>query len=135
LANRTVVSIVHLSYLYGILRYLQILVTHHVELVLPGTYYLVRMLDGRIDTQGLVKDLQSRGLLDDITHEESIEVHKEERNLEEQISSAANPASVDHGLDTEIQGQVKRPRKFIEEEKREEGSVKWRIYKTYLKAS
>jgi hypothetical protein len=93
------------------------------------------MLDGRIDTQGLVKDLQSQGILDDIIHEEAIEVHKEEQNLEEQISSAANPASVDHGLDTDIQGQVKRPRKLIEEEKREEGSVKWRIYKTYLKAS
>ncbi|EAU87480.2 ATP-binding cassette transporter [Coprinopsis cinerea okayama7 len=49
LANRTVV-----------------LVTHHVELVLPGAHYLVRMLDGRIDTQGTVEELRSAGLIDDI---------------------------------------------------------------------
>jgi hypothetical protein len=135
LANRTVVSIVRLSYLCRVLRDLKILVTHHVELVLPGTYYLVRMLDGRIDTQGLVKELRTQGILYDITHEESIEVHKEEQNLEEHIPSAGNTASVDHELDADIHKQVKRPRKLIEEEKREEGSVKWRIYKTYLKAS
>jgi hypothetical protein len=136
LANRTVVSIVRLSYLRRVLRHLKILVTHHVELVLPGTHYLVRMLDGRIDTQGLVKELRTQGILNDITREESIEVDKEEQNLEEQIlPSAENTASIDHELDADIHKQVKRPRKLIEEEKREEGSVKWRIYKTYLKAS
>ncbi|CAK5281621.1 unnamed protein product, partial [Mycena citricolor] len=46
LANRTVV-----------------LVTHHVELVLPGAHYLVRMLDGRVDTHGTVRDLRAQGLL------------------------------------------------------------------------
>ena len=61
------------------LKAVKVLVTHHVQLVLPGTYYLVRMLDGRIDTQGTVKGLRARGILDDITHEESIEAHREEQ--------------------------------------------------------
>lgn len=45
----------------------QILVTHHVDLVLPAAGYLVQMLDGRIDTQGTISELRQRGLLKQIT--------------------------------------------------------------------
>lgn len=106
--------------------------THHVELVLPGTYYLVRMLDGRIDTQGTVKDLRARGVLDDITHDESVEAHKEEQATE---TAASADVAVVEGEASATEEAAKKPRKLIEEEKREEGSVKWNIYKTYLKAS
>ena len=106
--------------------------THHVELVLPGTYYLVRMLDGRIDTQGTVKDLRAKGALDDITHDESVEVHKEEQAVEASVSADAAVGGTD---DLPAAEAKKKPRKLIEEEKREEGSVKWNIYRTYLKAS
>ncbi|THH23155.1 hypothetical protein EUX98_g8019 [Antrodiella citrinella] len=99
-----------------------VLVTHHVELVLPGTYYLVRMLDGRIDTQGLVKDLRARGILESIATDEAVEAKKEE----EATTAAAGVG---------VPAKEKKPRKLIEDEKREEGSVKLRIYKTYLKAS
>ena len=51
----------------------QILVTHHVELVLPGANYLVRMLDGRIDLQGSVQELQDRGLLEVIAADAAAE--------------------------------------------------------------
>ncbi|KAI6042761.1 hypothetical protein EDC04DRAFT_3058052 [Pisolithus marmoratus] len=40
-----------------------ILVTHHVGLVLPKVSYIVHMQDGRITTQGYVKDLQASGRL------------------------------------------------------------------------
>ncbi|KAG2740509.1 hypothetical protein P692DRAFT_20910442 [Suillus brevipes Sb2] len=53
-----------------------ILVTHHVELMLPGTYY--RMLDGRIDTKGAVKDLRAQGVLDHIAQDSTAEVKEEE---------------------------------------------------------
>ncbi|KAJ3519361.1 hypothetical protein NM688_g9311 [Phlebia brevispora] len=111
-----------------------ILVTHHVELVLPGAYYVVRMLDGRIDTQGTVKELRSRGILDDITNDEAVEAHKEEQaaEVEEKANEPVEDADVDGGKPVE---KAKKPRKLIEDEKRETGSVKWRIYKTYLKAS
>ncbi|KIP06892.1 hypothetical protein PHLGIDRAFT_128004 [Phlebiopsis gigantea 11061_1 CR5-6] len=108
-----------------------ILVTHHVELVLPGTHYLVRMLDGRVDTQGTPKDLRTRGVLDDITHDESVEAHKEEQAVEVAEASTDEEAKVD---DAETP-KAKAPRKLIEEEHRETGTVKWAIYKTYLKAS
>ncbi|KAF8890914.1 multidrug resistance-associated ABC transporter [Infundibulicybe gibba] len=104
-----------------------ILITHHVELVLPGAYYLVRMLDGRIDTQGTVKDLRAQGVLDDIIHDATAEA--QEAPVVEETPS---PTLEDAQKGT---GDTKKPRKLIEDEHRETGGVKWSIYKTYLKAS
>lgn len=103
----------------------QVLVTHHVELVLPGAYYLVRMLDGRIDTQGVIKDLRTLGILENITQEASVEVYKKAATVvppitEEQKEKGKNPKS---------------PRKLVQDEHRETGSVKWSVYTSYLKAS
>lgn len=115
-----------------------VLVTHHVELVLPGTYYLVRMLDGRIDTQGTVKDLRARGVLEDITQDEAVEVHKEEMAApvgEGADNEQAQIDSVETGGQGEQSAKAKSPRKLVEEEHRETGTVKWAIYNTYLKAS
>lgn len=39
---------------------------HHVEWVVPGTNYLIRILDGHIDTQGPIQDLQAWGILENI---------------------------------------------------------------------
>ncbi|KAJ6491631.1 hypothetical protein C8R47DRAFT_1214434 [Mycena vitilis] len=115
LANRTVV-----------------LVTHHVELVLPGAYYLVRMLDGRIDTQGTVKELRAQGVLDDIAQEAAVEVKKEELAVAEAVP-AIEVNDADAGAkDAE---EAKKPRKLVKDEHREEGGVKWVVYKSYLKAS
>ncbi|KAF7329693.1 hypothetical protein MKEN_00232500 [Mycena kentingensis (nom. inval.)] len=105
-----------------------VLVTHHVELVLPGAYYLVRMLDGRIDTQGTVKDLQAGaqgGVLVDIAQDAAVEVKKEE---------AANVQDDELAPDVP-DAETKVPRKLIAEEHRETGAVKWGIYKRYLHAS
>ncbi|KAJ7057949.1 hypothetical protein C8F01DRAFT_1210797 [Mycena amicta] len=121
LANRTVV-----------------LVTHHVELVLPGAYYVVRMLDGRVDTQGTVKELRAQGVLDDITHDAAIEVKKEEAAVvaEEGSGDAEAAAAAVTGEDTDKDGaEKKKPRKLVKDEHREIGGVKWRIYKRYLHAS
>ena len=90
------------------------------------------MLDGRIDTQGTVKELRSRGVLDDITHDETVEAHKEEQAVETAEKAADPIEEVENGTPAE---QMKKPRKLIEDEKRETGGVKWNIYKTYLKAS
>ncbi|KAI9056461.1 multidrug resistance-associated ABC transporter [Trametes sanguinea] len=112
-----------------------ILVTHHVELVLPGAHYVVRMLDGRIDTQGTVQDLRASGVLDDIAQVEEIEAHKEEQAVEATKEAVAEAEADAAGETDDSAKGKKRPRKLVEEEHRETGSVKWRIYKTYLKAS
>ncbi|KAF7321054.1 hypothetical protein HMN09_00192800 [Mycena chlorophos] len=121
LANRTVV-----------------LVTHHVELVLPGAHYLVRMLDGRIDTQGPVKELRAQGVLDDIKHDAAVEVEKEEAAVaaEEAVGEAEAVAAAVEGEEAaKDAAEKKKPRKLVKDEHREVGGVKWRIYKRYLKAS
>lgn len=121
---------------------LQILVTHHVELVLPGTYYLVRMLDGRIDLQGKVEDLRKSGVLEHIEQEANLEAkeEKKEEELKEEIAdntaaevTPADGAATENG--TDAKPKAKKPRKLVEDEFRETGSVKWSVYRTYLKAS
>ena len=106
----------------------QVLVTHHVELVLPGAYYLVRMLDGRIETQGTVKELRSQGVLKGIEHDAAVETHKEEQ-------AVAETASVDVEESPDSSVVSKKPRKLVKDEHRETGSVNWSIYKSYLRAS
>ncbi|KAJ6507515.1 hypothetical protein DFH09DRAFT_1050573 [Mycena vulgaris] len=103
-----------------------ILVTHHVELVLPGAHYLVRMLDGRINTQGIVAELRAQGVLEEITHEAAVEVKREKLTL---ASDTVDPETV------EEQVEAKKPRRLVEDEHREIGSVKWPVYQTYLASS
>lgn len=114
------------------LNFRQILVTHHVKLVLPGTYYVVRLLDGHIDTQGTVKELRSRGVLDEIAREESIEAHRADQAIEAEVTASEAVEEAEVGKPAVLK---KAPRKLIEDEKRETGRMKWNIYRTYLKAS
>ena len=99
-----------------------------MELVLPGAYYLVRMLDGRIETQGTVKELQAQGVLKGIEHDAAVETHKEEL-----VVAETAPVDVEESPDTtEVS---KEPRKLVKDEHREIGAVNWSIYKSYLRAS
>ncbi|TDL21715.1 P-loop containing nucleoside triphosphate hydrolase protein, partial [Rickenella mellea] len=110
-----------------------ILVTHHVEVVMPAAHYLVRMLDGRIDTQGTVKELRERGVLEEITQESALEVQEKVEK-----SAGDDQAEINEGenkITRAAEEQTKKPRKLVKDEERETGSVKWAIYKTYLRAS
>jgi hypothetical protein len=105
-------------------------VTHHVELVLPGAYYLVRMLDGRIDTQGTIETLRDQGVLDIIEQDAAIQVYQEN------ILASKTPTDIEvTDEDNKQTDESKKPRKLISEEHREIGGVKWSIFKTYLQAS
>ncbi|KAL4065666.1 hypothetical protein V8B97DRAFT_2010327 [Scleroderma yunnanense] len=121
-----------------------ILVTHHVELVLPGAYYLVRMLDGRIDTQGTVKDLQERGVLDFIAQDSAADVKLAEPVVPADATVEAivaesprspSPESPELGEEAAKPAKRKQPRKLVKEEHRERGGVKFSIYKSYMQAS
>jgi hypothetical protein len=132
MANRTVVRLLFPTHTKRFLMVSQILVTHHVELVLPGTYYVVRMLDGRIDAQGTVKDLRAEGILDNIAQDSAAEVKAEEpvTATEAPIEALEDGADADKPVEAK-----KKPRKLIKDEHRETGGVKWSIYNAYLKAS
>ncbi|KAI0649819.1 multidrug resistance-associated ABC transporter [Trametes meyenii] len=111
-----------------------VLVTHHVELVLPGAYYLVRMLDGRIDVQGLIEDLERSDVLGNPA------LTKDVAEPEKQATSTVDD-NFGTIADNEIYGiagtrpRGRKPRKLVEDEQRAAGSVKWHVYNTYLKAS
>jgi ABC-type multidrug transport system ATPase subunit len=57
---------------------LQILVSHHVELLLPITDYIIRILDGKIDAQGSPAELRAAGELDGLIAVEEAEAAAEE---------------------------------------------------------
>jgi len=134
-----------------------VLVTHHVELVLPGAYFLVHIVDGEIVTQGTVADLRMAGLLDGVA---SLSHEKDRRRTGQESTSDSSEDGVtgdDEGSsnsdedtgrvgkntrdiieqvrakDRERQG--KAGRSLVQEEERQTGNVKWEIYDTYLKAS
>jgi ABC-type multidrug transport system fused ATPase/permease subunit len=108
-----------------------LLVTHHVELVLPGTHFLVQMAEGKIVNQGTPAELKARGELEFVAHE------VEEDTIEEAADDAN--AKKKKNVQTGEPGQgaaLKKPaRKLVEEEVRAEGGVKWSVYKIYLEAS
>jgi ABC-type multidrug transport system ATPase subunit len=56
----------------------QILVSHHLELLLPSANYIVRLLDGRIDAQGTPAELREHGELEGLVAMEESEVQREE---------------------------------------------------------
>lgn len=92
------------------------------------------MLDGRVDTQGTVKELRAQGVLDDIAQDAAIEVKEEEGILPASRASSSedSPLALDDAAKADA---IKKPRKLVKDEHREEGGVKWSIYKSYLKAS
>lgn len=97
------------------------------------------MLDGRIDTQGTISDLKSRGMLDILVHEAEAEQEPAVVTAEELAVAAQENGEIRDG-DTPA-GQAgenakpKKPKKLVEDEARASGSVKWKVYKTYLKAT
>jgi hypothetical protein len=103
--------------------------------VIPSAQYFVRLLDGRIDTQGTVAELQSRGLLDSIVLEAQT-VEEPEVVTAEELAIVANTSETSNALLEEgTINKSKKPKKLVEDEARASGSVKWKVYKAYLQAT
>ena len=115
---------------------LQILITHHVELVLPGTYYMARMLDGRIDQQGVVSELRECGVLDYVAQDAELHVKAEEKeeDMKERTADEAVAIVVTGGAESGTEAKAP-PRKLVQDEERQEGAVKFNVYNKYLQAS
>lgn len=140
----------------------RILVTHHVALCLPKTVYSVLLEDGTVAQAGLTDELRRHGLLKDILAYDAVEQKKEQEqadqdqavmiddggSLQKTISNRSDLARRIHRHSTsedvtmqrtsstseEPASQKQLPKKFVEEEKREIGAVKWTIYSAYIKA-
>ncbi len=117
----------------------RILVTHHVALCESRTKYLIELGDGGVLHAGLVSELAEMGTLEQIRNHEQEEAEhvRDEEEItavnSEEISQVGTEAS-EEPL-TKVPSQAHQPRKFVEEEKKEEGAIKSRVYSTYLKYS
>ena len=139
----------------------RILATHHVALCLPRTSYSVLLGDGVVQYAGTVDELRNSGALKTILAHDIEEREKEEEEsalgvddgvgLSKIISSRSNKS---RRRSTQGQHEIDRPRrkstlskddakevqnpmpkKFTDDEARATGSIKLKLYITYITAS
>lgn len=112
------------------------MVSHHVELLLPVSDYLIRLLDGRVESHGTPDELRKKGLLDQLIATEDTIVKREEpadRDAELEVDGQADEK---RNGETDTAGKKARPgRKLVKDEERATGNVKLETYKTYVVAS
>ena len=136
----------------------RILVTHHVTLCLPKTKYSILLGDGTVQHAGTVEELRRNGTLKeileyDVDDEEELEAEDEENALmiddggglqkvmtnvsKRSRSESRRKSMVENGVNGNAAPQKKssKPKTFNENEKREKGAIKYKIYKRYLQAS
>jgi ABC-type multidrug transport system fused ATPase/permease subunit len=135
----------------------RILVTHHVALCLPRTDYSVLLENGRVKYAGTIDDLKESNHLEDILREEQAEeaenavvdgderefLNEEETGLQRIISNISHrrPSGAANGHTANGNGNgngngaapESTPKKFVEDEKREVGSVRLAIYLAFLR--
>jgi ABC-type multidrug transport system fused ATPase/permease subunit len=122
----------------------RVLVTHHVALCLPKTDYSVLLENGCVKYAGTIDDLRKENHLNDILQEES-EATEQDQNAPTEESAALNPEETT--LQKVISNTSRRrpshsqndtvtkpapPKKFIEDEQREVGSVRLSVYASYF---
>lgn len=115
----------------------RILVTHHVALVQAKAKYLVELGEGTVLNAGFTSELAEDGTLERIKSHEQPQI---EIPLEE-AAEASTVVNSEENSDTEGPGNAntlqkvppKDVKKFVEEEGRDKGNVKGRIYSIYLK--
>ncbi|KXG53717.1 ABC transporter, integral membrane type 1 [Penicillium griseofulvum] len=130
----------------------RILVTHHVALCLPRTDYSVLLENGRVKYAGTIDDLRKSHHLEDILREEQAAeqadlvserddgelLNDEETTLQKVISNTSyqNTSTATTGQTSTGSGaptaQTPAPKKFVEDEKRETGSVRLEVYFAFL---
>jgi ABC-type multidrug transport system fused ATPase/permease subunit len=115
----------------------RILVTHHVSLCLPRAKYAVRLgARGTLDHAGLVEDLRQTGSFEDILKAENETESTESGDVASSGTTLLdeNAGSVEVVEDTPAAPKP-TPKKLVEDERRETGSVKKSVYMEYFKAT
>lgn len=116
--------------------------------MLPSASYLVRILDGRVDAQGTPDDLRANGELDGLVALEEAEAAKTEAAVTgpeadkevqavegdaEQVDGDGDGTKKDHKKKNKEEGGPAK--KFVQDEERPVGNVKWETYKLYIIAA
>ncbi|KAI9501300.1 P-loop containing nucleoside triphosphate hydrolase protein [Coemansia spiralis] len=102
----------------------RVLVTHHVAMCLPFAQFLVVMKDGQIMLKGCPTDLEMRGLISGTLLDKQ---HKDNSTTDDSSDKTKNGIDPNSNLSA-LQGIL------VDEEKREEGYVKFEVWKTYILA-
>ncbi|KAL6716631.1 hypothetical protein ACLMJK_006199 [Lecanora helva] len=123
----------------------RILVTHHFGLCMPKTKYTVILGEGTVQHAGTVEDLQITRVLEQIAKQEQSDQKEDEKIGAQALDEHANGTlhkilsqatersqKLDDG-ELDIQGKS-QAKKFTEDEKREQGSIKFGVYWEYLVA-
>ncbi|OAG42647.1 hypothetical protein AYO21_03232 [Fonsecaea monophora] len=142
----------------------RILVTHHVALCLPKTNYSVLLSNGTVEQAGRTEELRRTGKLKTILAEEGEADRKKDEEedavenltvddgggLQKLLTNHSRRSRRKSALSDVGDNLMRRPsraslndakqsrdppKKFTEEEKRETGAVKYKIYAAYFKAS
>ncbi|KAJ2618159.1 hypothetical protein EV177_000195 [Coemansia sp. RSA 1804] len=99
----------------------RVLITHHVPMCLPYADFMVMMNKGRIVLKGAPQDLKAQGVLTSALKE------LEDEYTEERLRKIAEQKNLDPNIDlTVLQGIL------VKEEEREEGRVKFEVWKTFI---
>lgn len=123
----------------------RILVTHHVGLCLPRTDYSVLLENGCVKYAGTVDELRQSDHLADILCEDNTGDENTNQNastentpdeegpsIQKVASNTSHRQAPAAQNDTANGAPKQKPKKFVEDEKREVGSIKLSVYKTYL---
>ncbi|RUS21137.1 P-loop containing nucleoside triphosphate hydrolase protein [Endogone sp. FLAS-F59071] len=135
----------------------RILVTHHVRLCLPGTKYLVKIDNGRLTVKGEIHELRANGELREILKDEEVDIDSatvvssgENTIIDDSIEDVADEAAAASSSSSSTQKltidsikdsreadakTTSTPRKLVQVEHKEEGSIKFKIYKMYFYAA
>ncbi|KAJ5311527.1 hypothetical protein N7476_007387 [Penicillium atrosanguineum] len=121
----------------------RVLVTHHVALCLPKTDYSVLLENGYVKYAGTIDELRKENHLEDILREDNAAeqedhsaentsdlLNTEETNLQKVISNTATRRQ--STVQDNTAPKPVAPKKFVEDEKREVGSISISVYKSYL---
>ena len=112
---------------------------------LPRTKYTVILGEGTVEHAGFVDEFLQTGVLrqillqkedlkqEQISNEELLKDQDPKDNMLDIVSSRTNETS--KKIDDSDTIQMEQPKKFTEDEKREAGAVKLKIYREYVKSS
>ncbi|GJJ70197.1 hypothetical protein EMPS_02546 [Entomortierella parvispora] len=125
-----------------------ILVTHHVRLCIPTAKHIVLMSNGIISLQGSVQQLREQGTLSQVLEEDEDKSNEssDAETVGEEEAGTSTPVdkaprlrrkSTSKSLkpQEEPAAPVKDVKKLVLEEARQEGRVKWSIYRVYASAA
>lgn len=112
-----------------------ILVSHHVQLCVPGASYIVALDNGRVQFEGNRDSFQSSTVLRTLVHSTEPADGKDQvtEDLEEKVEAdQASESSSTIASPAEVKVEKKPPRKLAEEEKRAVGRIGRDIWATYI---